>query len=105
LITTLDVESMANYYLRFKEYIFTHLPIGFIWWKGDNQDNCRKDLLSRGILMPEDLSPYGENTGWWDHEAFLQEMCRLNPNIDIYFGTSEGPWDDKESSISLVSSR
>ncbi len=105
LITTLDVESMTNYYLRFRERTFNHLPIGFIWWKGDNQDNIRKELWSKGILLPEDLSPYGENTGWWNHEAFLEEMCRLNPSIDIYFGTSEGPWDDKESSISLISNR
>lgn len=105
LITTLDVESMTCYYLRFNEQTFNHLPIGFIWWKGDNQDNCRRDLLNEGILLPEDLGPYGENTGWWDHEAFLQEMCRLNPTIDIYFGTSEGTCDDKESSISLISGR
>ena len=105
LITTLDVESMTNFYLRFDEKTFNHLPIGFIWWKGDNQDNCRADLLSEGILLPEDLGPYGENTGWWDHEAFLEEMCRLNPGIAIYFGTSEGTWDDKESSISLISDR
>ena len=105
LITTLDVESMTNYYLRFRERTFNHLPIGFIWWKGDNQDNIRKELWSKGILLPEDLSPYGENTGWWNHEAFLEEMCRLNPSIDIYFGTSEGPWDDKESSISLISNK
>jgi len=104
LITTLDMESMANYYLRFNEKTFNHLPIGFIWWKGDNQDNCREDLLSQGILMPEGLGPYGENTGWWDHKAFLEEMCRLNPGTNIYFGTSEGTWDDKESSISLISS-
>jgi len=105
LITTLDVESMANYYLRFNEKTFTHLPIGFIWWKGDNQDNCREDLLSKGILLPNDLGLYGENTGEWDYEAFLREMCELNPNIDIYFGTSEGTCDDKESSISLISDR
>jgi len=105
LITTRDVESMANYYLRFNEKTFNHLPIGFIWWKGDNQDNCRDDLLSEGILLPKDLVPYGENTGWWDYEAFLQEMCRLNPSLDVYFGTSEGTCDDKESSISLISDR
>ena len=105
LISTKDMESMACYYLRFNEKTFNHLPIGFIWWKGDNQDNCREDLLKEGILLPKDLGPYGENTGWWDHEAFLKEMCRLNPGINIYFGTSEGTWDDKESSISLVSGR